>query len=163
MGLAFLTFNRHTRPDESAALRLQTISDLYGISIELPFRKEFEHITEETKRRIDRSEIVFCFSSILPSDEVLSEIKYALENNKIVIHIFNSDVQTPVFGHTNLFTSSVDFSQEPCSKILNQISRFLILKFGRDYKRLNVLNAIIGIYLGMLSLSYFEDEVEVHE
>ncbi len=158
MGLAFVTFNRHTKPEESTALRLQTISNLYGISIELPFRKECFDIKDETKRRIDRSEIVFCFSSILPSDEVLSEIKYALENNKLVIHIFNSDVHVPVFDHTNLFSLSVDFSQEPCSKTLNQISKFLTLRFGRDCKRLNVLNAIFSILLGMLALHYFEDE-----
>ncbi|TQE67242.1 hypothetical protein FF021_17850 [Leptospira noguchii] len=157
MGLAFVTFNRYTRLEESTALRLQTISNLYGVSIELPFRTEGLDIKEETKRRIDRSEIVFCFSLGLPSDEVSSEIKYALENNKTVIHIFNLGVQTPVFGHANFLNLSVDFSKEPCSNILNQISKFLTFRFGRD-KRLNVLNAIFSISLGMLALHYFEDE-----
>ncbi|WP_235596366.1 hypothetical protein [Leptospira weilii] len=154
----FVTFNRHTSPEEFTALRLQTISNLYYAPIELPFRFEQRAITDETKTRIDRSNVVFCFSSVDPDEEVLAEIKYALEKNKIVIFIHNSNIQMPVFSHSNLFRLSVDFSSELCSNVLNQIGRFLVSKLGRNFNRLNVLNALIGIHVGMLSLSYFEDD-----
>lgn len=161
MGLMFVTFNRHTSPEEFTALRLQTISNLYYVPIELPFRFEQRTITDETKKRIDRSNVVFCFSSAHPDEEVLSEIKYALENNKIVIHVCDSKIQPPTFSHSNLFHLSVDFSTDLCSNVLNQISMFLVSKFGPNYNRLNVLNALIGIHVGMLSLCYFEDEDDV--
>ncbi|WP_249262265.1 hypothetical protein [Leptospira alexanderi] len=153
----FVTFNRHTRPDESTALRLQTISNLFGVSVELPFRFEQRAITDETKRRIDRSNVVFCFSSAYPDEEVFAEIKCALENNKIVILLHNSNVQF-CFAHVNLFKLGVDFSADLCSNILHQINKFLVSKFGSEYNRLSVLNALLGISVGMLTLSYFEDE-----
>lgn len=159
MGLMFVTFNRHTSPEEPTALRLQTISKLYYVEIELPFRFEQPGITDETKKRIDQSSVVFCFSSVDPDEEVLSEIKYALENDKIVIHIFDSKIPVPVFSHSNLFRMSVDFSTEFCSNVLGKISRFLVSKFGSEFNRLNVLNALIGIHVGLLSLSYFVEDV----
>ncbi|EMF80064.1 hypothetical protein LEP1GSC188_4873 [Leptospira weilii serovar Topaz str. LT2116] len=111
---------------------------------------------EKAHRSIERC---FCFSSVDPDEEVLSEIKYALENDKIVIHIFDSKIPVPVFSHSNLFRMSVDFSTEFCSNVLGKISRFLVSKFGSEFNRLNVLNALIGIHVGLLSLSYFVEDV----
>ncbi|MDI7226831.1 hypothetical protein, partial [Leptospira santarosai] len=117
MSSLFVTFNRNTRPEESTALRLQTISQLYGLRVELPYRVDSlrPFITEETKKRIDRSLGIVCISLVNPTEELLSEVNYANEQNKIIIHIYDSKIQMPPINESinkNLFRIGIDFEKD---------------------------------------------------
>ncbi|QCO40994.1 hypothetical protein E4413_08785 [Leptospira interrogans] len=164
MSSLFVTFNRNTRPEESTALRLQTISQLYGLRVELPYRIDSLKpiVTEETKKRIDRSLGIVCISLVNPTEELLSEVNYANEQNKIIIHIHDSKIQMPPVNESknkNLFRIGIDFEKDNHNDTFHKIGNFFAEKSNKENsQRLNAGLALIGIALGMLVLSHFDDD-----
>lgn len=163
MGLIYFTFNPNVRVERSTALRVQTISKLYGLNIGLPYRLENlenSELTNETKTRIDLSKIFVCYSSMKESKTVSLEIEYALEKNKIVVRLFDERaVIVNLLPHTkNLYSQRVSFTEGNFTIHLDEISKFLREQTKEIQKYLNQIDSVLMIYLGMLVLSNYDPE-----
>ncbi|WP_078124752.1 hypothetical protein [Leptospira alexanderi] len=156
MGLIFITFNPNARVEESTALRVQTISNLYGIEIKLPYRLdscENSKLTEETKRRIELSRVFVCYSSVNQSRAVTSEIEYALEKGKIVIRLFDENAEVKLLpAVNNVYSQKLNLAESNFTYTLNEISTFL-KEGNKELQRYSKpLNSVLMIYVGMLVL-----------
>ncbi|WP_061235952.1 hypothetical protein [Leptospira weilii] len=165
MSSLFVTFNRNTRPEESTALRLQTISQLYGLRVELPYRTESLNptITKETKKRIDRSLGVVCISLGNPTKELMEELDYAYQNKRIIVHIHDAKVKLDPLDpevSRNLIRVPVDLSNDKYTgESLHRIGNFFEQRMNaQNSQKLSAGIALIGIALGMLVLSQFNDD-----
>ncbi|MDI7164132.1 hypothetical protein [Leptospira santarosai] len=163
MGLIFISFNPNIRVEESTALRLQTISKLYGLEIDLPYRLdsyEDSILTEETKRRIKLSKIFVCYSSADQSKAVTSEIEYALEQGKILIRLFSENAEVnhllPVVNQ--VYSQKLELSQNNITQTLIEISTFLENNPGEIQKYSGVVTAALMIYFGMIALRNYDEE-----
>lgn len=165
MSTLFITFNRNTRPEESTALRLQTISQLYGLRVELPYRIESikPAITGETKKRIDRSLGVVCISLEQPTEELIEELDYAYQNKKIIVHIHNVKLKLDPIDQAlsnNLIRVPIDpHNDKHIGETLHNIGKFFEKKMTeKNSQNLSAGLALIGIALGMLALSQLNDD-----
>lgn len=154
VGLIFVTFNRDKRPEQSTALRLQTISNLYDLKVELPYR--FDQVkpvaTEETKKRIDRSILVFCISLGAPTKELLSELEYATEQRKAVVCIHGLKSSKLNFDSINFLKIQFEENKTNYITVMKQIEKFLRRRLPAN--TLNKIYSTLGIALGMLFLSH---------
>ncbi|WP_061285631.1 hypothetical protein [Leptospira interrogans] len=156
MGLIFVTFNRDKRPEQSTALRLQTISNLYDTKVELPYRFDRVKplITEETRKRIDSSVLVFCISLGSPTKELLSELEYAIKQRKAVVCIHGLKSSKLNFNSINFLKIQFDAKKTNYISVMKQIEKFLRKRIPTD--TLNKIYSTLGIALGMLFLSHLE-------
>lgn len=159
MERVYVTYNPGEPIEENTVLRLQTISNLYGITVELPFRinAPFGKIHTETIKRIQRASFVICISLRPPSEILKSELIVALEN-KIPIVIIHDSISGNPFGalnDPNIFQVGLDFRQNNQDTILHNVARFL--KDHLDKKKAESGTktglAILGVTLGLLFLN----------
>ncbi|RME17469.1 MAG: hypothetical protein D6799_03855, partial [Bacteroidetes bacterium] len=88
----FVTFNPNSEVEERTALRLQTIANLYGVEVLLPYRRISNKLSSETKNRIDRSRIVIAFSGSKLTSHLKQELIYAKSQNKTIVVIYNTSI-----------------------------------------------------------------------
>ena len=133
MNNVFVTYNKNSEIGENTALRLQTLSSLYGFNVNLPYRIN-ETVNSETKNRIDKASFVLCFSpDNFLSKNLIAELSYADKINKPIVIAFDKNYlqpKIPVSGK-NVKFFSVNFYDIDSS--INQIASFLeeALKNGK--------------------------------
>lgn len=86
----FITYNPKSEIAERTALRLQTISNLYGFTVHLPYRPSAQNITTESKVRIDKSQFIVAFSLEKPSAKMQADITYAITKGKPIVVVYKS-------------------------------------------------------------------------
>lgn len=91
-GKIYITFNssNKTQIEESTALRLQTLSNLYGINVNLPYRANLKFdLDSESKTRIKCSDYVIVLSMTNLSPRLKEEIDFSISEKKPIIVIYN--------------------------------------------------------------------------
>lgn len=88
----FISYNSSVPQEQSLALRLQTLSSLYGLHVSLPDRVGSTAIKESTKERIAAAELFIVFSTISLSKPVKDEITYARTLEKRIVVVYDKDV-----------------------------------------------------------------------
>lgn len=125
MSNVFVTYNKNSEIGENTALRLQTLSSLYGFNVDLPYRVN-ESINSETKNRIKSSSFILSFSpDNFISNNLIQELSYADKINKPIVIAFNkfhTQPEIPVDG-SNVKFFPIDFYDIDNS--INQIAEFL--------------------------------------
>ncbi|MCB1190449.1 MAG: hypothetical protein H7A23_16245 [Leptospiraceae bacterium] len=154
----FVSYNPGVKIEESTALRLQTISSLYDVTVYLPDRLGTKQLKESTKDRILNSNIFVMFSTKKLSNSVKSEADFALANDKQVIilydHIIGKNINTAKIKDKNFIEIEYDPERENHIDILNKVLNASNKK-GSDGK---MLSAIIGVGLGLLLMWYLSDD-----
>jgi len=163
----FITYNHESKAEESTALRLQTISNLYGFSINLPNRLGVNKtVSNETMLRILNSNFVvaFCIDGL---DELLkNEVQYAISINKPLIVIYDNEKRKTInFENiSNVIEVFVDFNKT--DDALHSIAEFLRRKLVADESKLisgtekdsGLGIALLGIGLGLLAAWSFSQD-----
>jgi hypothetical protein len=88
----FISYNTSMPQEQSLALRLQTLSSLYGLHVSLPDRVGSTSMKESTKERIASAEFFIVFSTISLSKSVKDEITYARTLYKQIVVVYDKDV-----------------------------------------------------------------------
>ncbi|MEM8893057.1 MAG: hypothetical protein AAGC88_00685 [Bacteroidota bacterium] len=152
----YTTFNPNMPVEQNTALRMQTISSLYGFQIETPARglTNGSIISEETKLRISRSTFILVISLNEISEAVLNEVKLAKEKKKPII-ILQSKHATPLnLNYKSAQSFVLDYANT--DKTLHDISEFLrsvINQSVKEHKQSsNVGLTVIGVGLTLLAL-----------
>jgi hypothetical protein len=158
----FVCYNPNAQPEESTALRLQTISNLYGLKVSLPSRQTSANgISQETKLRIDNSRFVvaFCLESL--SYLLTEELNYAILKQKPIVVIYDVDAGKKInFKEVgDVKEVFVDFSQT--DDVIHEIADFLRakLKLSQTQSELQQTRnnntglsiAVLGIGIGLLA------------
>lgn len=156
----FITFNPNIKIEESTALRLQTISSLYGIAVDLPARVAIGH-KDITKRRIIESGIVVCFAL---SKKLSSEMKFDLEtamNAKKPILVIYDKHQDDVINFNNYpYLKKVKIDYSNSNTAIDEIALFLKKTIENSTTKKTVkktdntpaLLALLGVGVGLLAL-----------
>lgn len=156
----FVSYNPGIKVEESTALRLQTISSLYDVTIYLPDRLGTNQLKESTKNRILDSNIFVMFSTKKLSKSVKEEANFALANNKKVIifydHHIGKNINTTKIKDKNYIEINYNPERENHIDILNKV---LNTPNKQDIDK-KMLAAIIGVGLGLLLMWYLSDEKE---
>lgn len=157
----FITYNLSSQPGEGTALRLQTISNLYGLSILLPYRfRNSSSISSETKIRIDNSRFVVAFCVDRLTKLLKDELSYAISQRKPLIVIYDNAKGKKINfkDHVNVKEVFVDFTKT--DDALHKMAEFLraklsaitakkVTKKTQDDSGLGI--ALLGIGLGLLA------------
>ncbi|MBI5913963.1 MAG: hypothetical protein HY842_01185 [Bacteroidetes bacterium] len=153
----FITYNQNSTFGQNTALRLQTISNLYGLSVFLPARllNQSTGITKETERRINQSSIVAAFGLENLTLQMQAELSYAIARKKPIIVIYDKGIgRTVDFGeYKNKQEIHTDFLDT--ENALHEIARFLgglPAKNTTSKKDIGVAEALLGVGLGLLAL-----------
>jgi hypothetical protein len=157
----FITYNPKSLVEESTALRLQTISNLYGLTVLLPFRLGAGDVSSETKMRIKEATFVVSLCLDKLSKQQSLELSFANEQKKTIIIIYDKlNKNKKLFdGKKNVKEIAVDFTKT--DDALHQIAEFLrvnlvkstsrkVVKKRQDDSGLGV--ALLGIGLGLLAV-----------
>ncbi len=152
----FITYNNNSEIGENTALRMQTLSNLYGFSIFLPYRIGKSNISRETKERINNARFILAFSIGRYSKILKHEIEYALSKNKPII-IIRDKKEKNIFhfpDKSNVKEVLIDYYNT--DEALHQISDFLEKQFNnielKQKKNENAIGtALVGIGLGLLA------------
>lgn len=158
----FITYNPKSVTEESTALRLQTISNLYGLNVMLPYRLGAGDVSMETLRRIKESSFVvsLCLVKLSKQQNVELQAANKLKKSIVIIYDKSKGKQENFKGHTNIKEVSVDFSKT--DDALHEIASFLRNRFKVSKTRkvskkqqeedsgLGV--ALLGIGLGLLAV-----------
>src|SRR5258706_329140 len=144
---AFISYN--TAPEEQVFLyRLQTLAAASDIVVLLPQRNG-QHITNETKLRIDKADSVIVFLTSKLSPEVREELAYAEAKNRLIIPIYEKSVRLPADAKKFPWFSFDPPSQTPV-EVEQQVLEFLRdMKKQKENKEAIVL---VGLGLGLLWL-----------
>lgn len=154
----FLTYNRNSSFGQNTALRLQTISNLYGLSVFLPARavNNGAAISQETRNRISNASIIVALGLEQLTPIMQSELEFASQlTNKPIVIINDSRVgQTIDFGN-NQNVRHVDIDFLDTDEALKEIAEFLEKLPTKNNKEKNEIGlgiALIGVGLGLLAL-----------
>jgi len=156
----FITYSPISQAEESTALRLQTISNLYGLSVALPYRQlNNTSINFETKNRIDNSTFVVAFCVEGLTEFVKAELDYAISKKKPIIVIYDvAQGETLNFNsNANINEVFVDFNKT--DEALHNIADFIRSKIGltkikptqKPNNESGLGVALLGIGLGLLA------------
>ncbi|MDX1939376.1 MAG: hypothetical protein SFU99_02425 [Saprospiraceae bacterium] len=152
----FVTYNRDSLIGQNTALRLQTISNLYGHTVYLPARhiNQFDGVNEETKKRISQSSVIVAFGLEDLTLTMQAELQYATTLNKPIIAIYYKELgHTMDFkGYKNKQEIFIDYYDTESA--LHQIAKFLgaLPESKTSKNEIGATEAIIGIGLGLLAL-----------
>ncbi len=129
----FISYNSSMPQEQSLALRLQTLSSLYGLHVSLPDRVGSTVIKESTKERIAAAELFIVFSTISLSKSVKDEITYARTLEKRIVVVYDKDVPR------NLKLSGVkeieyDRLKDTPDKVLTEILNEVSISTGKSLK-----------------------------
>ena len=164
----FITYNPKSESEESTALRLQTISNLYGLNILLPYRIGTTGLSLETKSRIDKSYFVVSFCIERLSKQQKEDLTFAIQQKKAIIVLYdaNKDVKINFKGVPNVKEIHVDFTKT--DEALHNIADFLRKKLvGSSVNKVTRKKqddesglgiALLSIGLGLLAAWTFSNE-----
>ncbi len=178
-GKIYITFNSNnkTHIEESTALRLQTLSNLYGISVNLPYKATLNFEDDiESKNRIQKSDYVVVLSMTNLSPRLKSEIDYSINQNKPIIIIYDKakgknlkllnqknikEVELDAYNSEDTLNSIADYlaNQSPATK--KQSSNTKIVKSSKaNGESIGVAFgiALLGIGLGLLALALLSSD-----
>lgn len=158
----FITYNHASQAEESTALRLQTISNLYGLSVVLPYRhRNLLELSTETKNRINKSTFVVAFCADGLTESLKDEIDFALSENKPIVVIYDHLKGKKINLKTdrNIKEVFVDFNKT--DEALHNIADFLRSKISTENSKKDIKKpgenssgigiALLGIGLGLLA------------
>lgn len=155
MSSIFLTFNENSEAGRNTALRMQTISNLYGMAVNLPVRLRMgSELDTETKSRIKASSFVVAFALEGLAHRMRIELQHAIALKKPIIVLYN-----PYLGKTlefedykNVKEFFLDYSNT--DETLHQVADFMdSFKYPAKEKNQNGAGvALVGIGLGLLAL-----------
>lgn len=164
-GKIYITYSESPfKVEENAALRLQTLSNLYGINVSLPYRLNRSTVVDpETKARISDADYVVVFSVISASSAIVhKEIEYSLSLNKPIIVIYDKTrgKNLKIKKHPKVQEVYLDIynSDDNLSEIAGFLQQQLksSAKVKNDNSGLGI--ALLGIGLGLLALALFSDD-----
>lgn len=154
----FVTYNRSSKYEESTALRLQTISNLYGFTIQLPYRfLNSNEITDETKTRVNNSDFVVAFCTNRLTNLLKQELIYSISKGKKLIVIYDESKGKKIHFGDNPNVREVFVNFEHTDEALHTIAKFLRENNkSSSTNSSNELNtgldvALLGIGLGLLA------------
>ena len=151
----FITYNPKSSVEENTALRLQTISYLYGLSIDLPYRLGRKHLPTETQVRIKRATFVvaFCLSKLTP--QLKKELEYAISLKKPIIVIYDSKIGKTIHFKNVLNVNEVFVDFNNTDTALHNIAEFM-RKYSKTKEKENENTSLgiglITVGLGLLTL-----------
>ncbi len=155
----FITFNPNKTIEENTAMRLQTLSSLYGIEVNLPARFASYEITKE---RIKKASIIVAFAMSNPESEILKDLKTAIDSKKTILIIYDKKQNEKIdFGdYQNLKKIKIDYhnsnqSLEEIAQFLNNALKQNQTQQKNKYTLDNTILPILAIGLGLLSLYAF--------
>lgn len=152
----FITYNKSSEVEENTALRMQTLSSLYGLTVNLPFRLQSQDISSETKKRITNSRFVLAFSIDDFTDTLRQDLDFALTENKPIIVIYDTNKGRNINFPNNANVEEVFIDYYNTDDALHQISKFLKARFveldKNQKKNENALGiALVAVGLGLLA------------
>lgn len=153
----FLTYNKDSIFGQNTALRLQTISNLYGLSVSLPSRivNNGVEISNSTQERISNAAIIVAFGLENLTPLMESELAFAMLTNKPIVIINDKNIgQTiKIENSNNVHQVAVDFLDTDAAlhDIVNFLER-LPTKNKKEKNEIGLGSALIGIGLGLLAL-----------
>ncbi len=121
----FVTFNPNSEVEERTALRLQTIANLYGVEVLLPYRRISNKLSSETKNRIDRSRIVIAFSGSKLTSHLKQELIYAKSQNKTIVVIYNTSIGKNLIFKDYEKVQEFYLDYDNTDRTLHEIAQFL--------------------------------------
>lgn len=158
----FVTFNKNSEIGENTALRLQTLSNLYGFSVLLPYRNS-HNISSETKSRINNSKFVLSFCIDNFSEALQQDLEYAVAKNKpiVVIYDHNQPKKIDFNGKSNVKEVFIDYSN--IDENLHDISGFVKeqfeeIKSNEKEKLISGIGVVVLIGLGLLAAWAFSEK-----
>lgn len=155
----YISYNPDNAMEQNTALRMQTISSLYGISVELPARINTNSLSTETKNRIIRGSFILAISLYQMSEALKKELSFAMQQKKPIIVIYDAQIgKTIEFnGYSNVQEIHIDFNNTEPS--LHQIAQFLqkqpALQPPKQEEKDNSMGVALGVVaigLGLLAL-----------
>ncbi len=153
----FVTYNKNAEIEENTALRLQTLSNLYGFSVLLPYRLNSLNISTETKTRINNSKFVLAFCIEYFSPSLKQELDYALTVNKPIVVIYDQSEGKKINFPNNSNVKEVYIDYDNTDATLHEVSKFIKSKFSEIQKNEADKNgsaigiAIVALGLGLLA------------
>lgn len=165
----FITYNSLSKREESTALRLQTIANMYGVNVEIPDRYGVGAATN-TLQRIKRASYVIAFPLQSLSEEVKRDLDNAIASNKTIIVVFDSrNGRTVEFkDYKKVKEVPVDFVNQNVDEVLHQISDFIRKSHSQTTKTKpssltdseRGLLGLLAAGLGLLALAALADSKE---
>lgn len=151
----FITYNENSDIGQNTALRLQTISSLYGYSVSLPVRYAAQNkLHPETRQRITNCSIVIAFSLEKLTPIMKEELKFGASTSKPIIILYdksNGKIQVDFENYKNWTAIPIEFNDT--EKSLKKVVKFLETIPARSAERENsATEAIVSIGLGLLAL-----------
>jgi hypothetical protein len=158
----FLTYNPKVTLEQSTALRLQTIANLYGLRVELPDRMGASAV-ESTQQRISRAAYVVAIALKPIAPAVKEELNYAAQLGKTIIIIYDEHASKTVNfrNNTNVIQTPINFNSPDIEQVLHKVSSFIAeqqtkntdIKGADNNDADKSLIALLGIALGALALA----------
>jgi len=153
----FITYNQESEFGQNTALRLQTISNLYDLSVFLPSRlaSKSNSISSSTKDRIKNSSLVVAFGLEKLSLAMRNDLDYAIKLNKPIILINDKNIGPTIQfkDYKNINKVNVDFLDT--DDALHSIADFLQnlpVKNKEEEKEIGLGTALLGVGIGLLAL-----------
>lgn len=128
-GKIYITYNssNKTQVEESTALRLQTLSNLYGISVYLPFRASLKFESDlESKNRIKTSDYVVVLSMTSLSARLKEEINFSIKEKKPIIVIYDKAKGKNIKFLNNDNIKEVTLDAYNSEETLHNIAQYLL-------------------------------------
>lgn len=147
----FLTYNRGSDWEESTAMRLQTLANLYKLNLYLPYRdlEPSQMMIRQIQEWIKKSNTVIGLLLDGNSQWVLQEIEFAIANNKTVIVIYDDKNFSPTAIHENFYP--IKYNEENSDETLHQIILFLNRREHKLQKKLDAEKTLLTVGLGLLA------------
>jgi hypothetical protein len=169
----FVSYNPGIEVEQSTALRLQTLSSLYGATVYLPDRLGSTHLKDSTMQKIVDAQVFVMFSTHRLSKAVKEEAEFALKQNKRVVIFYDKhigkNILTTHINPANLIEVSYDPTINTPADLLGTVltkGGFLTPRKSAEMNNQKegdnkALTALVGVGLGLLllwALSSDEDE-----
>jgi ribosomal silencing factor RsfS len=150
--IIFVSYNPKEEIEQSTALRLQTLSSLYGASVLLPDRYNSKDLQESTKERILKSGWCVVFSTKSLTKVVREELHFALQNGKNILVIYSRNVGK-ILDLDGVVEYTLDSSKQPdqiIAEIMEKIKNSSFQLFSNKDNK--IIWVILGVGLGLFSL-----------
>ncbi len=153
----FVTFSPDDVRAERAALQLQTLASIYGVTLELPYRsgRSVGPLHPSTIERIKRSDVVLVLSGPTANRRVQQEVKVAVDAGKVVAVLYEPGKSTPGFMGVEPIAVSYESPHETMAAVQNLLIQQRTAKrpTKKETADNGALLALLGIGLGLWVLS----------
>jgi len=158
-----ITYNSNSEVEENTALRMQTLSNLYGYTVLLPYRINSTVISGETKTRIGNSRFVLAFCLDAFSEILKQDLDYALTQNKPIIVIYDETKGRKINFPNNSNVREVFIDYYHTDEALHEISTFIGSKFTEEEQKQKKAEtalgtALVAVGLGLLTYWAFSNK-----